>query len=72
MISNEFKEKMRREMVVHDVPLTLEEQEFIEFLICLYSATETLKPFQENLLHRLGTYRTQAQEYVYKVTNSEG
>ena len=72
MRMSDYKEELLRGFVVHEVPLTLEELEFLEFLLILYGATEEMKSFQETLQHRLKKYREEATEYVCdKVTKLE-
>ncbi len=52
-MSDEFKEKLRREILIHDFGLTQEELEMLEFVLNLYINTEEHPKFFERLLERI-------------------
>ena len=52
-MSDEYKEKLRRELLGHDFSITQEELEMLEFVLNLYINTEAHPTFFERLLERI-------------------
>ena len=52
-MNEDFKEKLRREMLIHDFGLSQEELEMLEFVLLLYINSEDHPKFYERLLEKI-------------------
>ena len=71
-VSNEFKEKAHRGLVVYPLEITLEELEFVEFVLQLYNVAEdTVPDFFQNLLKRIKELLKRMNEDLQKLLNKQ-